>query len=191
MTKEPRYDVPNQAPEPLRLVQRFVNTVDLQHGVEWLPDAAALERWLCDHELAIARTPTRAEWRRALELREALRKLLLVNNGFPLDRKAREIVNRRSRAARLTFGVGAGGEPAILPTASGIDAALGAILAVVYRAMLAGTWLRLKACRNDVCRWSFYDYSKNRSGSWCSMSICGNRVKTRRYRARRRALPRR
>jgi len=32
----PRYDLPNAAPEPLRLVQRFVNTIDLSHDTEWL-----------------------------------------------------------------------------------------------------------------------------------------------------------
>jgi predicted RNA-binding Zn ribbon-like protein len=50
--------------------------------------------------------------------------------------------------------------------------------------MTDGTWKRLKACRNHGCRWAFYDYSKNRSGSWCSMQLCGNRTKTRSYRRR-------
>jgi predicted RNA-binding Zn ribbon-like protein len=50
--------------------------------------------------------------------------------------------------------------------------------------MLDGTWPRLKACRN--CCWSFYDYSPNRSATWCSMQLCGNRKKTRAYRSRRR-----
>ena len=52
--------------------------------------------------------------------------------------------------------------------------------------MEAGTWLRLKACRNYTCRWAFYDHSKNRSGHWCTMSVCGNRQKSRGYRQRHR-----
>ena len=63
------------------------------------------------------------------------------------------------------------------------DDALGRIVAVAVTAMLDGTWPRLKVCRN--CGWSFYDYSKNRSASWCSMQLCGNRAKTRAYRKRR------
>jgi predicted RNA-binding Zn ribbon-like protein len=51
--------------------------------------------------------------------------------------------------------------------------------------MLDGSFARLKACRN--CRWSFYDYSPNRSATWCSMQICGNRTKTRAYRRRKKA----
>ena len=61
---------------------------------------------------------------------------------------------------------------------------LGQVTAVALTAMLDGTWPRLKVCRN--CEWAFYDNSKNRAGSWCSMQLCGNRKKTREYRARRR-----
>jgi predicted RNA-binding Zn ribbon-like protein len=35
--------------------------------------------------------------------------------------------------------------------------------------------------------WAFYDRSKNRSGHWCSMRVCGNRAKARQFRERRRA----
>ncbi|HEV2869799.1 MAG TPA: CGNR zinc finger domain-containing protein, partial [Actinomycetota bacterium] len=30
----------------------------------------------------------------------------------------------------------------------------------------------------------FYDHSTNRSGTWCTMSVCGNRRKARAYRRR-------
>ena len=41
--------------------------------------------------------------------------------------------------------------------------------------MRDGTWGRLKACAEDGCRWAFYDASRNQSGRWCSMAVCGNR----------------
>ncbi|HSO54001.1 MAG TPA: CGNR zinc finger domain-containing protein [Actinomycetes bacterium] len=47
-----------------------------------------------------------------------------------------------------------------------------------------GTWSRLKPCRNHGCRWLVYDHSTNRSGTWCTMSLCGNRGKARAYRRR-------
>ena len=34
--KAPRYDIPNAAPEPLRRVQLFVNTVNCESGEDWL-----------------------------------------------------------------------------------------------------------------------------------------------------------
>ena len=60
MARQPRYDVPKAAPEPLRRVQLFVNSVDLHNEVEWLPG------WLEERELG-------GELERARELREALR----------------------------------------------------------------------------------------------------------------------
>src|SRR5262249_32679661 len=59
------------------------------------------------------------------------------------------------------------------------------VVATALAAVLDGSWRRLKACRN--CHWSFYDYSPNLSATWCSMQLCGNRKKTRAYRARTRA----
>jgi predicted RNA-binding Zn ribbon-like protein len=73
------------------------------------------------------------------------------------------------------------------PTAGGVDGALGHVVAAIHAAVAEGTWDRLKACERDVCRWAFYDHSKNRSGHWCSMAVCGQREKNRRAYRRRRA----
>jgi predicted RNA-binding Zn ribbon-like protein len=160
----PRYDVPKAAPEPLAEVQRFLNSVDLEHDVDWLPD------WLEERGLG-------GELERARALREALRSLALGNNGAALDPVALELVN--SAAARLPLQLGTDGR---LHVGAG-DGPLEGIVATAYGAMLDGSWSRLKACRN--CCWSFYDYSPNRSATWCSMQLCGNRKKTRAYRSRR------
>jgi predicted RNA-binding Zn ribbon-like protein len=61
---------------------------------------------------------------------------------------------------------------------------MGRLLAAIASATADGTWARLKICRNDACRWSFYDASRNRSGHWCSMAVCGNRMKGRAFRQR-------
>jgi predicted RNA-binding Zn ribbon-like protein len=162
----PRYDVPKAAPQPLREVQQFVNSVDLEHELDWLPD------WLAERGLG-------SELERARALREALRALALANNGAVLDQAAVKLVN--AAAARLPLQLGADGD---LRVGAGDDAIDG-IVATALGAMLDGSWERLKACRN--CCWSFYDYSPNRSATWCSMQLCGNRKKTRAYRSRRRA----
>jgi predicted RNA-binding Zn ribbon-like protein len=146
-------------------VQQFVNSVDLEHGVDWLPD------WLDERGLG-------GELERARALREALRALALANNGHLLEEPAVAIVN--AAAARLPLQLADDGRLGIGAPADPLDG----IVAIALDAMLDGTWPRLKACRN--CCWSFYDYSPNRSATWCSMQICGNRKKTRAYRSRRR-----
>jgi predicted RNA-binding Zn ribbon-like protein len=162
----PRYDVPNAAPEPLRQVQLLVNSADVENGVDWLPD------WLAERG-------AESELGRARELRDALRVLVLANNGFPLEADALRVVN--DAAARLVLQLD---EQRALHLRANGDA-LDAVVAVALGAMLDGTWGRLKACRN--CHWSFYDNSPNRSATWCSMQLCGNRTKTRAYRRRRSA----
>jgi predicted RNA-binding Zn ribbon-like protein len=159
----PRYDVPKAAPDPLRAVQEFINSVDLENDVDWLP------AWLAERSLG-------AELDRARGLREALRALVLANNVFPLDPAAVAVVN--DAAVRLSLELSEEGRLGVRADGDQIDR----IVAVAFAAMLDGSWERLKACRN--CHWSFYDYSPNRSATWCSMQLCGNRKKTRAYRRR-------
>jgi len=40
---------------------------------------------------------------------------------------------------------------------------------------------RLRACANDECRLFLIDHSKANAGRWCSMAVCGNRMKARRH----------
>jgi len=185
VSKQPRYDLPKAAPPPLRLVQLFVNTVDLEHGREWLSDPAALASWAREQGLVPAATGfSRADLGRALELREAFRALLRANGDAKEEEPALEILTQAAGRARLTIGFERGSPPALEPRASGIDNLCGRLVSVAAGAMLDGSWGRLKACRN--CRWAFFDESKNRSARWCSMQLCGNRLKTRTYRRRQR-----
>jgi predicted RNA-binding Zn ribbon-like protein len=159
----PRYDVPNAAPEPLRQVQLFVNSADRENGVEWLPD------WLAERGVE-------GELERALTLRESLRALALANNALPLDESAVDVFN--AAAARLRVELDEEANVRFAPIVDPLDR----IVEITLGAMLDGSWSRLKACRH--CSWSFYDKSPNRSGTWCSMQLCGNRSKTRSYRRR-------
>ncbi|SEO04916.1 CGNR zinc finger domain-containing protein [Actinacidiphila rubida] len=40
---------------------------------------------------------------------------------------------------------------------------------------------RLRPCANDECRLFLLDRSKTNKGRWCSMAVCGNRMKARRH----------
>jgi predicted RNA-binding Zn ribbon-like protein len=51
--------------------------------------------------------------------------------------------------------------------------------------MLPGAMQRVRACGADTCRWLFLDTSKNHTRRWCNMKVCGNRMKARRFQARR------
>jgi predicted RNA-binding Zn ribbon-like protein len=172
------------APADLEKVRLFVNSVDLEHAEERLTDPRALVEWLGGHELIEPRaTAGEGDLRRAVEVREALRALILANNGGEDDAGAR--ARLREAAARADLGVTFDADGSrVEPAASGVDGALGRLLAIVHESMRDGTWERLKACPWDTCRWAFYDHTKNRSGVWCEMETCGNRAKARAYRER-------
>jgi predicted RNA-binding Zn ribbon-like protein len=170
--RAPRYDLPKAAPEPLRQVQRFVNTVDLSHDREWLV------AWLAEQGITFL---TDADLERARTVREALRELLFANLGGVVADGAYGALAATADRAALTIdfdGLALGVQ------AVGLDGVLGRIVVVSFQSMLDGSWGRLKCCRNHDCRWAFYDKSRNRSATWCSMQICGNRTKTRSYRLR-------
>jgi predicted RNA-binding Zn ribbon-like protein len=177
-----------RAPEPLHLVQRFVNSVDLEDGSEELVSPDALREWLAGRGLMYPDDPvTDGDLRRAVDVREGLRALLLANNGEDFDAAAVERLDRAASRAGLRLRFREGGCAEFEPDATGVDGALARLLAIVAEARVDGTWERLKACPRTDCEWAFYDHSKNRSGRWCKMAVCGNVEKARAYRERRRA----
>ena len=179
------------APEPLRLVEDFVNSHHTHPhpegiDIEGLENREALKAWLVERELIEPAEPVHAtDLQYALETREALRKMLLTNGGGPADEHAVEPVNRAATRGQLTLRFDVDGGSGLKPIARGVDGAIGTILAVAFAAMAEGSWSRLKVCPEETCRVAFYDHSKNRSRRWCSMEVCGNRTKVRSYRQRR------
>jgi predicted RNA-binding Zn ribbon-like protein len=176
-----------EAPGELEHVRAFVNTIDLEEGAEELSGPNELAGWLVQRGLSPAGlVATKADLEQAIGLREALRAVLLAHNadGFiPAD--AASELDRAATRARLRLRFDTTGSGTLEPEADGVDAALGRLLAIVHRSAAEGSWLRLKACRDETCEWAFYDHTKNRSGAWCNMAVCGNRAKARAYRERR------
>jgi predicted RNA-binding Zn ribbon-like protein len=175
------------APPPaLALVQDFVNTNDAEDPYNDLlrtPDL--LKAWLVDRELIREDdVVSQHDVIRARTVREGLRELAARNNGGGSDPGAVAALNQLAADIPLSASFRTGGEWELTPGEPGVTGALGSILARVVAAMDAGLWSRVKTCRRDTCRWLFYDHSRNRSGTWCSMAVCGNRTKAETYRRR-------
>src|SRR4029450_2104303 len=89
-------------PRELVAVQELVNTIDLEDGNDQLDSPEALGRFLTGHGLLGPGEPVgQADLDLAVELREALRAMLRVNHGEPLDPAALELVNRAAAALPL------------------------------------------------------------------------------------------
>jgi predicted RNA-binding Zn ribbon-like protein len=189
----------SEVPHHLDLVIDFVNTLDPDEATDALATPDELAAWLSAHQLpdggarlgearlsdADRRSAlSDADQRSAVRLREALRSLMLENNGVPADEAAARELELAARRGQLEVHFGPGGSVAIGAATTGVSGALAALLVPVADAMRDGSWQRVKACRAPDCQWAFYDRSRNRSGVWCEMAVCGNRTKVRAYRAR-------
>jgi predicted RNA-binding Zn ribbon-like protein len=175
------------APQPLYLVQRFVNSVDLEDGEDELSSPDALRDWLAERGLMSPdEDASEADLRRAVDVREGLRSVLMANNGLELDVEKVELLDKAVKRAGVCVRFRPGADPELVPEAGGVDGAIARLMAIVAAAVEHGRWERLKACPRDTCSWAFYDNSKNRSGRWCRMESCGNIEKARAFRERKR-----
>jgi predicted RNA-binding Zn ribbon-like protein len=175
-----------KAPGRLALLQRFINTYNHEFPGEWdrLGTPHKAQDWLRDNGLlGPGVTISASDVARLRELREAIRMLVIANVDGQPDAAAAGIIRRVSRAARLSVDVDDEGRTVLAPDRADVNGAVGMLLGIVHEAQLTGAWSRLKGCRQ--CGYAFFDRSKNRSATWCAMSICGNRTKNRAYRKRR------
>jgi predicted RNA-binding Zn ribbon-like protein len=173
------------APADLALLQSFLNTPwnlgEPDQG-ELLGSPEELGEWLRSRDLLDGRPRlTQADLDRVLAVREGLRALAFANNGQSLEERAVDAMRRASRGAVSEVRIEPDGPRFVVPANSRIDGAIGALLAIAARAMIDGSWERLKACPGRHCGWVFYDSSRNYSARWCSMKVCGDREKSRAY----------
>jgi predicted RNA-binding Zn ribbon-like protein len=180
-----------QVPSPLRLVESFLNSVDVTTGRDELGSVGRFGAWLVVHQRAIHPiTVSEDELALARDLRDALRAELRTH---PMTDDQTDPARRNAlvRLDALAFRVPLRARVAVdgawlAPAADGLLGVLGELLAAVVLADHDGSLRRLKICRSEHCQQAFYDWSKNASRCWCSMQTCGNRSKTKAYRGRRR-----
>ncbi|MFM9371574.1 CGNR zinc finger domain-containing protein [Streptomyces sp. Da 82-17] len=158
-------------PGELAFVAALVNTLDVESGRDALDTAEGrAEFGVPEREVDDAK-----------ELREALRVACLAHAGHAPHRTVRPL-SQLLAAAPLLVTVDASGAAGLRPAD---PAPLAARVAyAIAEATAAGTWLRLKACEAEDCRWAYYDRSPAARRRWCSMQVCGARAKMRAYRSR-------
>lgn len=174
-----------QAPAPLDLVQDLLNTCSLLRGFDRLSDLEQARAWLSSSGPAAAaglapRDLTEADLGPLRALRDALREARsTIGAQDELGDPPWPALDAVAANAPVVVSLDVDGTPVLRPHPHA-SRVLATVLAAVVGA--ADTWPRLKICANPGCRWAFYDTSRNHSGTWCDMSICGTRAKMARYR---------
>ncbi|WP_017612056.1 CGNR zinc finger domain-containing protein [Nocardiopsis salina] len=182
----------HEVPDELAMALDLANTIDLRsfggrRPREFLPDRESLDAWLA-HRGSAGAAASEEDFARALDLRSAIRELADSHHGGR-NGGGPETVRQDRPAFDLALQVGLDeyGNPTLTSAYEGARAVLARILATVVLAEAKGVWFRVKMCSAPDCRVVFYDGSKARNSRWCSSTGCGNRMKTRAYRTRRRS----
>jgi predicted RNA-binding Zn ribbon-like protein len=173
-------------PSALALVRDFVNTSDRDEGTDELETREGFSAWLTSAELVpvdAAAEVGKSELELARRLRAGLRRALELNH----DGVAEPVPELQQALAELPVTLTWDGAAPVLTTpASGVLGGLAKVALAAHEAVSSGEWARLKVCAFDECEWAYVDQSKNRSRAYCEYG-CGNKIKTRAYRARQRA----
>jgi len=155
----------------VELVLAFLNTCDAETGTELLDAGESWRQWCTGRGLGEA-----GGHEQARDIRDAMRRA--VSGGEPARTAPADDPISWAVPVVLRDGI---------PVLGGADA-LGRVLAAAVHLVHTGHWDRIKICPADNCRWAFYDRSRNKSRTWCSMRVCGNREKARSWRERHTAV---
>lgn len=173
----------------------LVNTLDWRDDpaqrVDLLPTAQALSVWTRHVGFAAAAASGIRHERqrtRAIRLREALATLFrAAAEGRTAPSMARTDLTTWTREAWHHRELAAIGGALTWRWQARTDAA---DLILFELALEAGALLlsperdRVRICEGEGCGWFFVDRSKAGRRRWCTMALCGNRVKVREYRKR-------
>jgi predicted RNA-binding Zn ribbon-like protein len=175
------------APGELSTVQSFINShFDLvgEWGTDLFSTPAGLRDWCMREGLISRRTDPfgDVDVERAIAIREGLRALAAIGgHERSVSPERRAAFNAATDGLPMRLVLAATGVQLVPAVDEPLARALASVLSIAYGAIFDGRWERLKICPGEHCGWAFYDHSRNKSGRWCSMSVCGGRAKARSY----------
>ena len=163
-------DVRAAEPADEKLLLDLLNTTPMVDGVprDSLQDKAAARAWMRERGIAA----TTVERVALIEVRSILQAV---------------IRGQQTPAALQPYLTAVSLQPTATDTGLDWHLAITGAPAGAVRAVLAWDALRifspgrLRPCANTECRLFFIDRSKPNTARWCSMAICGNRMKARRH----------
>jgi len=173
------------APGGVALVQDFLNTKAIGGSADLLADPALAQAWATSavRSWALSRDDdvdapelSTADFEKLRTLRNTIGNLIAGDTA----------AGNGTGGVSASFGLSDAGEVQLEPVGKGWRWLASALWGEILLSQRSGTWQRLKQCHNHDCRSTFYDRSKNNSGVWHNVKVCGNAANLRASRARRR-----
>jgi predicted RNA-binding Zn ribbon-like protein len=158
-------------PDDEALLLDLLNTTPVVDGFprDDLADSKAARAWMRERGIA----STKAELAALLDARSILQRVV---RG---EASAAAAFQKFLDNVRLRPTAGRDGVAWHLAFENGTKGAVRAVLA--WDALRISSPGRLRPCANTECRLFLIDRSKPNNARWCSMAICGNRMKARRH----------
>jgi predicted RNA-binding Zn ribbon-like protein len=187
-----------QVPDELAHLYDFANTLDLRRFVhngvkhqtaDEVGNTRDLARWMEERGLLVAGTNlTTTMFEVAIRLRASIRAYLATDaTERHHDKDIVRELNKAIRPFPVVVEVLTKNGMTLGPTRTDALAGLSSIVGELYNGSANGTLSRLKMCAAEECCRVFYDRSKPATRRWCQTELCGNRMKTRTYRHRKKA----
>lgn len=153
---------------------------------EWLTE------WLEQQKLPAAGPVMPAELERLKQLRgllwDEVQKLVQGEPpGTALLEQLNEYMSNGPVMRKVVWDTAGEAEISLLPQRADWEQIMAEIAASFAAALLEKEISRFRICENPDCLWVYYDDTRNRSKRYCDDKLCGNLMKVRRFRARRKA----
>ncbi|MGW7649002.1 CGNR zinc finger domain-containing protein [Streptomyces bobili] len=186
-----RYEI-QAAPDGLAFVQDLLNTLSAgkPRETDLLLDRGTAQTWLNEswgHQvLQLTRPPVELgdeDVERLRVFRDSLRERLTPTAEGALQEHA----DLPQPEVDATLRLAPDGTVHAEPAGSGWSAVVSLILIEILHAQRSDQWRRLKVCRSERCRVTFFDRSRNNSAVWHDVRRCGHPANLRAYRDRQRA----
>ena len=175
------------APGGAALVQDFLNTDAIGDCEDLLSDPVSARQWADD--AVQAWSASRGEELQPPALSTAdLSELRVLRSQIATLLSGHVEGSAEVGGVSTSFGLSETGQVRLEPMGDGWQWLASALWGETLLCQSTDTWRRLKRCRNSDCQSTFYDRSKNNSGVWHNVKVCGNAANLRASRARRRAL---
>ena len=167
-------DIVAAGPGDEALLLDLLNTTPVVDGVphDEFDDPTTAAAWLSSHDVVL----TAAQLNELIEVRTALQ-AVVRGEADP------QMLQPFLRGISLSPNAAHDGISWELTTRQTSEAAARVILA--WDALRISSPGRLRPCANTECQMFLIDRSKPNTARWCSMAICGNRMKARRHYQRR------
>ncbi|MFC3748527.1 CGNR zinc finger domain-containing protein [Paenibacillus sp. GCM10012306] len=168
-------------------------TGDRSKDRDMLEDQEWVERWLHKYSLQTNALPDQAETEQLKQLRSHLWTAVQnIVKEQPRDPVLLEQLNHYMAPGPVTRQIAWSAEHqryemSLLPHYKHWDQVMAEIAASFATALFEKETSRFRICENTNCLWVYYDDTRNRSKRYCDDKACGNLMKVRRFRARKKA----